>query len=502
MKKGFFVLGNQLFAKEYLPVDTDTPVFMAEDLGLCTYVKHHKQKIALFLSAMRSYADELQGGGFMVCYKSFDLEEKPSTKESFVEGLLRFIKKHKITELHFFEIEDRAFEEVIKAALKRSEVNLIEHPSPMFLTSRDDFGAFLSKYKPFMARFYEWQRKRLKVLVDANGKPVGGKWSFDTENRKRLPKKITLPEEPWSSATRHTQALIPWVNQHFPEHPGVLSEEGWWLPTERRHAKQWLEDFLEQRFHSFGDYEDAISQRGVVLFHSALTPSLNMGLLTPQEVVEAALTYADANSVNLNSLEGFIRQVIGWREFIHGVDRNFGSQQEASNFFGHERILGSQWHDGTTGIPVLDDTIERLDKYGWCHHIERLMVLGNLMLLCEIDPRDAYRYFMEYFVDSSDWVMGPNVYGMALFSDGGIFATKPYISGSNYLIKMSDYPKGPWCDIVDGLYWRFVEKKQQYLKSNPRLSLMLGSLRKMDPARKQRIFEAAETFIEETTQKP
>ena len=472
---------------------------MAEDLGLCTYFKHHKQKLVLFLAAMRSHADELREAGYTVEYHAFDLSKAPEKKPKYLERFTAYLKEHDIQSVEHFEIEDRDFENAFERAVEKAGVATAEHASPMFLTSRELLEERLGKGKPFMARFYEWQRKRLGILVDADGKPAGGKWSFDAENRKRLPKKIDLPEEPWAQPTQHVRDLIPWVNEHFAKHPGALDEKGWWIPTTREQAQQWLADFLEQRFYNFGDYEDAISQRGVILFHSALTMPLNMGLLTPQEIVDAALAYSQANRINLNSLEGFIRQIIGWREFIHGIDRQFGEKQDEENFFGHTRKLGKQWHAGTTGIPVLDDTISHLDQYGWCHHIERLMVLGNLMLLCEVDPKDAYEFFMEYFVDSSDWVMGPNVYGMALFSDGGIFATKPYISGSNYLIKMSDYPKGDWCDIVDGLYWRFVEKKQSYLKSNPRLSLMLGSLRKMDPARKEKIFTAAENFIAETT---
>ncbi|MGB0370833.1 MAG: cryptochrome/photolyase family protein [Opitutales bacterium] len=499
MKSALLILGNQLFAPARLPVDNSTPVFMAEDLGLCTYFKHHKQKITLFLSAMRSYADELRENGYSVHYHRLEFKTSSDSQCTYLERLASFIKTEKIEALHFYEIEDRPFEAAIKELIEELKLEAHEHSSPMFLTSRADFKNYIDQRKPFMARFYEWQRKRLNILVDQKGKPEGGKWSFDTENRKRLPKKITLPSEPWVQATAHSVELIPQVDAYFSKHPGKLSESRWWLPTTREQAREWLSEFLNDRFHSFGDYEDAISQRGTVLFHSVLTVPLNMGLLTPKEVVDAALKHAKEHGINLNSLEGFIRQIIGWREFIRGIDRNFGVLQEERNHFDHQRRLGAQWHTADTGIPVLDETIQTLQDYGWCHHIERLMVLGNLMLLCEIDPKDVYKYFMEYFVDSSDWVMGPNVYGMALFSDGGIFATKPYISGSNYLLKMSDYPKGDWCDIVDGLYWRFVDKKRDCLKSNPRLSLMLGSLKKMDPKRKEKIFAAAENFISEVT---
>jgi len=493
------ILGNQLFEPKLLPVAPGSTVYMSEDLGLCTYVKHHKQKLVLFLSAMRSYADELRAAGFEVHYSAFDLANPPEGGRSYTADLIEFLTTRGIHHCHHFEIEDRPFEATFQTELRAAGIELTEHQSPMFLTSRACFKDYLGDRKPYMARFYQWQRKRLGLLVEEGGKPVGGKWSFDPENRKSLPRNSGLPEEPWAPATEYTADLIPWVDRNFSDHPGVLDIDHWWLPTTRKQSVEWFAGFLAQRFHSFGDFEDAISQRGVVLFHSVLSIPLNMGLLTPQEIICQTVSFAQRQGVELNSVEGFVRQIVGWREFIRGVDQNFGEVQGSRNFFNHERLLGSQWHEGTTGIPVLDDTISRLHTHGWCHHIERLMVLGNLMLMCEVRPLEAYNFFMEYFADSSDWVMGPNVYGMALFSDGGIFATKPYISGSNYLVKMSDHKKGEWCDIVDGLYWRFVEKNQSYLKGNPRLALMLGTLRKMDAGRRKKIFRAAENFIERTT---
>jgi len=187
---------------------------------------------------------------------------------------------------------------------------------------------------------------------------------------------------------------------------------------------------------------------------------------------------------------------------VRGVYQEFGDRQDKSNFWSHEREMTATWYDGSTGIPPLDDAICAAQRLGWTHHIPRLMVLGNLMTLCEIRPASAHRWFMEMFVDSSEWVMGPNVYGMGLFSDGGIFATKPYICGSNYLLKMSDYGKGPWCDVVDGLYWRFIDKHREFFGGNPRLALMPRALDRLDGARRSRIFAAAEDFLRQHTKQP
>ena len=322
-----------------------------------------------------------------------------------------------------------------------------------------------------------------------------GEWSFDADNRKKLPRNVQPPEMVWTTPGAHEKDVIELVRREFKDHPGDAREFCW--PTTRSQAREWLDDFVANRLDDFGPYEDAISSRSVTVFHSVLSPCLNLGLLTPREVIDAALVRVD--EVPVQSLEGFVRQVIGWREFVRGVYRNYSEQQDASNFWSHEREMSPSWHDGTTGILPLDDAIRTAQRLGWTHHIPRLMVLGNLMTLCEIRPSSAHRWFMEMFVDSSEWVMGPNVYGMGLFSDGGIFATKPYICGSNYLLKMSDYKKGPWCEIVDGLYWRFIDKHREFFSGNPRLALMPRALDRLDSERRTRIFAAAEAFLEQHT---
>jgi deoxyribodipyrimidine photolyase-related protein len=190
---------------------------------------------------------------------------------------------------------------------------------------------------------------------------------------------------------------------------------------------------------------------------------------------------------------------MGWREFVRGIYQNFSEVQDSKNFFKHERKLTKNWYEGTTGSPPVDDAIKKALKYGYCHHIERLMILSNIMLLSEIHPEQVHRWFMEMFVDSADWVMGPNVYGMGQFSDGGIFATKPYISGSNYILKMSDYKKGDWCDIWDGLFWRFVGKNSGFLAKNYRMSMMVKTFEKMDATKKKKLMATAESFIQEMT---
>jgi deoxyribodipyrimidine photolyase-related protein len=486
------VFGNQLFSLKHLPPPTETAVFLAEDMGLCTYVRHHQQKIVLFLAAMRAYADELRADGYDVLYRYLDTD----TDDSYEDKLNVALQTSGARRLLHFEIEDKPMESRLIKFADDTGIERREIGSPMFTCSRSDFETFASDNKRLlMADFYKQQRQRLGILIDENGRPTGERWSFDEDNRKKLPKTVTVPDPRWASATAHVTDLIALVEKEFADHPGNAADFRW--PTTRQQAQDWLDDFVANRLDDFGPYEDAMTTRSSTLFHSALTPCLNLGLLTPDEVVEAVLQRVD--DVPLASVEGFVRQVIGWREFIRGIYQNFSERQERGNFWGHERNLTDAWYEGSTGIVPLDDTIQTAQRLGWTHHIPRLMVLGNLMTLCEIRPDRAHSWFMEMYVDSSDWVMGPNVYGMGLFSDGGIFATKPYICGSNYLLKMSDYKKGQWCDVVDGLYWRFIDKHREFFSANPRLALMPRALDRLDNERRARIFGAAESFLADHT---
>ncbi len=488
------ILGNQLFPPDELLKTRCRRIFMAEDLGLCREHRHHKLKILMFFTAMRAYRDELRMLGYQVFYRSIDDDD---FTQDYTAKLASVLAAENINRVAYFEIEDHFFAAKIDQFLAAGEYLHQQHSSPMFLCSRDKFAAFAEGKKALrMASFYQLMRTDLAILLDGDGKPVGGRWSFDEDNRKKLPKDIVLPSLPPPTESANG-ALKLQIEQHFADHPGSM--ENLWMPTTRGQALAWLEHFLAVKFVQFGTYEDAMHSGDQFLFHSALSPLMNMGLLTPREVVDRALAYADEQAVPINSVEGFIRQIIGWREFIRGVYHSHGDTQARSNFWGHDNRLTDHWYLGTTGIPPLDDAIIACRDDGYTHHIPRLMVIANLMTLSRIHPDEIYRWFMEMFVDSSDWVMVPNVYGMGSFADGGLFATKPYLCGSNYLLKMSNYKKGPWCDVVDGLYWRFMQDNLEFFKSNPRLSIMPRALSKLNPERKSMIFACAETFTHTMT---
>ena len=494
--KLYIVLGNQLFPIKYLKdFKDDHIIFMAEDNGLCTYEKHHKLKILLFLSAMRSYADNLKKNNFKIEYVKIDTSD---FKKEYLEKLKKVIKSKKISEITSFEIEDKFFEKKIGDFSKKNKIKWNIIKSPMFLNSREEFNNYLIKNsRPFMATFYKNTRKKLNILMKKDGKPEGGKWSFDEDNRKKLPKDIKIPNFPKITETKHTKNLKPIIQKIFKNHPG--DTKNFWLATEYNDVIKLFDFFLKEKSNLFGDYEDAVDQRNNILFHSALSPYINLGLITPDLIINKILEFHKKNKIRLNSLEGYIRQVIGWREFMRGVYQKYSNEMETRNFFKQNRKMKDSWYDGSTGLPPLDYAIKNALNYGWSHHIERLMILSNIMNLCELKPKTVYKWFMEMFVDSSDWVMVPNVYGMGLFSDGGIFATKPYICGSSYFMKMMDFKKGDWCNTMDGLYWRFINRNRSFFLKNPRLSMMVRIYDKMKVQRKKLILSEAEKFINKNT---
>jgi deoxyribodipyrimidine photolyase-related protein len=493
-QSALLVLGNQLFPVEGVTAAQVDCVVMIEDPFLCRHFAYHQHKLVLVLAAMRAYAQSLQQAGIDVLYQPLDVEQRSATADQFMSTLQHLLAKHEVTELVHFEVEGKAMQANLAGLVQSMGIGHRVLPSPMFLCGREDFAEFLKgRAKPQMASFYKFQRTRLGILVDAEGVPAGGRWSFDEDNRKKLPKNIEPPVLPEVQTDVLVDEVSALVSNTFAEHPG--SVDGFHWPVTRQGALDWLDDFLHHRLALFGPYEDAITQRSNTVFHSVLSPLLNLGLITPNEVVDRTLQFAENNDIPMQSLEGFIRQVIGWREFIRGVYQHFSAVQQQGNFWQHNRQMTDAWYTGNTGIEPLDVAILEAQQSGWSHHIPRLMVVANLMTLCEIEPKAVHRWFMEMYVDSASWVMGPNVYGMGIFSDGGIFATKPYICGSNYLLKMSDYKKGPWCDVMDGLYWRFIENNREFFATNPRLALMPRALDRLRPERKEIIFSAAETFL-------
>ena len=444
-------------------------IFLIEDPLFFSQYNFHCQKLVLHRASMTEFAANCQRLGKLV----FRIESSEIANSSEIGSILH---KRQVQKVLAIDPTDDWLKKRVSQGCDSAGIAIEWLEDPAFLTPDEVMHRWADDRQHYrFTDFYMQQRKRLSVLLDANGKPWGGKWTFDTENRKKLPKGIVVPEMARPAERASVLEAKKYVAKQFPNAIGQIQE--FIYPVTYEDSKSWLSDFVDARLATFGDYEDAISQSETFVFHSVLTPMLNIGLLTPQQVIESVLEKAD--DVSLNSLEGFMRQVIGWREFVRLVYIQAGSRQRTRNSWGLSRKLPTSFYDGTTGIVPFDRSIQRTLKHAYCHHIERLMVLGNLMLLCDIAPNAVYQWFMEMFIDSYDWVMVPNVYGMSQHADGGLMTTKPYISGSSYICKMSDYPKGPWSEIWDALYWRFIDRERKFFSENPRMRVMVGQLDRM-----------------------
>ncbi|MEX0849626.1 MAG: cryptochrome/photolyase family protein [Candidatus Dependentiae bacterium] len=482
--EAILILPTQLLEQHPLLEKKKETVFLVEFERYFSDFNFHKQKIIFHRATMQMYKDFLKKNGHMVVYI-----EHHNSKE-----FEKQIKAKKIDILHCLDPVDTPFEKVLKARCKKIKTALEFYETPLFLTPTDWIKKYFKNKKNFRQQgFYQAQRKRLNILMTQKGNPIGGKWSFDAENRKPLPDSIKIPIFYKPRTNKYQKEAINYVQKHFKNNYG--NAETFFYPTTYPTAKKAFDDFLEKRFAQFGPYQDAIVQNELVLFHSVLSPLLNVGLLTPQDILEKTLAYAKKNKVPINSLEGFIRQLIGWREYVRAVYILEGQEQRKSNFFEHKRKMPKSFWDAKTKIPPVDDAINQALNYAYNHHILRLMVLGNFMLLCEINPNDIYRWFMEFFIDSYDWVMVPNVYGMSQYADGGSMTTKPYISGSNYILKMSDYKKGKWCETWNALYWHFIYKKRNVIKKIPRLAIMYSYLQRIHTKKIQAYIKESDEFL-------
>lgn len=459
MSTAVLIYPHQLF-ENHPAIRTRDRVFLVEEPLIFANYRFHRQKLIFHRSTMKRYlAEQCPDATYVECGSLAETGDIVDLVVALKCDVVRIVDP----------CDDWILNRLrVRCSLHQVRLEVLEDPN--FLTSRKAMSEYLATEpdKLFFTNFYMWQRKRLKILIQG-GKPIGGKWSFDHENRSRLPKDLHVPPLRRPKADSYFEEARQYVRGAFPDAIGDDAFVGY--PTSHREARAWLSDFVSERFAQFGPYEDAISSEDGVLFHSVLTPALNVGLLTPKEVYETAI--AESSKISINSIEGFVRQIIGWREFVRLVYLRRGRRQRTANFWKFERPMPRAFYDGTTGVDPVDHVIRSVLKSGYCHHIERLMILGNFMLLCEIRPDDVYRWFSEFFIDAYDWVMVPNVYGMSQFADGGSMTTKPYISGSSYVLKMSDFRKGSWCQVWDALYWQFIDKHADYFSTNPRMGVMV-----------------------------
>ena len=481
------IFPNQLFKTPSLNKENRT--FLIEEYLFFRQYNFHKQKIHFHRATMKNYEKHLTSMGYRVTY--INALDRNADIRTFLETQVN----EKCT-LYCYHPEDNWLQKRIEENCLKKRIKLVMVDNPLFLASQEELNVFFKKEKKkfFQTSFYKTQRQKFNLLLNEDGKPEGGKWTYDDQNREKYPKDRIPPAIQYPKKNNEFENASTYVQIHFNANFGVINEDKRY-PTNHEEAEAWLNQFLAIRFKEFGPYEDAVVKEYSILHHSLLSPLINCGLLSPKDVVQHSMTYYREKNIPINSCEGFIRQIIGCREFIRGVYVAKGTQERTTNFWGFSRKIPNSFYEGNTGIEPVDDTIHKIKASSYANHIERLMIMGNFMLLCEFDPDEVYKWFMEVFIDSYDWVMVPNVYGMSQFADGGLMSTKPYISSSNYIIKMSNYKKGDWCKVWDALFWNFMDKQRTFFLKNPRMRMLISSFDKMDHTKKENYLITADNYL-------
>lgn len=491
--RSFWIFGNQLSHELELfnHIKEDDVIVMIEATSRATWRKYHKQKLVLIFSAMRHFAEELRDKGYTVDYHEAD---------SFQDAWDDHFTRYDPDEIHYTAVTDAAMEKKLQQFGQKHK--LVEHPDvPLFYLTKKEAVDTIGSTPWRMDRFYRQMRKRFDVLLE-DGKPKGGKWSFDADNRQPPKAGLTFPLPIHFRPDAITKEVIQKVETGFADHPGDITPFVW--PVTRSEARRALKRFIKERLETFGPYQDAMLTDNQDMSHSLLSSSINIGLLTPDVVVQAALE----SDAPLASVEGFVRQILGWREYMRAVYVASMPGYESVNTFKHERDLPHYFWDAETDMNCIHQSVKPVIEKAHNHHIQRLMVLGNFATLFEVSPQQTSDWFNEMYIDAYDWVVLPNVLGMALHADGGKLATKPYIASGKYIDRMSDYCKGckynPKHTTEDdacpfnALYWNFIDKHEERFEKNQRMKMMIRNWQGRDDAVKADILAKARQTLDDT----
>ncbi len=499
------VLGDQLSADLSALIDLDPAhdiVLMMEVQHESTYVRHHKQKIVLVLAAMRHFAHALRTRGVTVDYVKLDA---PDNTGSFSTEVERAVRQHRPTRIVLTEPSEWRVQKLAEgwSALTATPVEIRD--DDRYFASRARFAVWAAGRRSWrMEHFYREMRRELCILMEGE-QPAGGAWNFDHDNRKRLPARLKLPARrrfPPDAITREVMAL---VQQHFPDHFGELAEFGW--PVTRADALLALKDFIAHGLPDFGDFQDAMRAGEAFLFHSLLAPALNIGLLLPREICLAAQAAWQSGAAPLNAVEGFVRQILGWREYVRGIYWVRMPDYADNNALHATRALPDFYWTGDTAMACLHEAISSTAQHAYSHHIQRLMVTGNFALLAGIAPREIERWYLAVYADAFEWVEMPNTLGMAVFADGGQMASKPYAASGAYINRMSDFCSGCAYDVkqkngpkacpFNYLYWAFLIRQKDRLSANPRLAMPYRSLASWPAERAAAVLAEADAFLDQ-----
>lgn len=493
--RAVFILYDQLnlevFPQELL-VQKPLLIFV-ESLKYATAIRHHKQKLVYILSAQRHFAIACNQQGFPVLNLSI---------EGFhAEAVTKFLLEYSHIHLTYMQPSEWDTRSQLMVVAKQFGDRVTMIPNNFFIADAEKFKSKIKKgYR--LETFYRDLRKQTGYLME-DGKPIGGSWNYDKENRKNLPKNVAIPIIAEIAPDHITQEVINFVKAHLPDAFGRLDRFIYAVTRDR--ALDLAKLFIETRLAKFGAYEDAIKTGEPFLFHSVLSIYLNNGLLLPQELCEMAIAAYHQNLAPLNSVEGFVRQILGWREYIRVYYEARMPEARASNHFGFTNNLPQLYWDADTDLRCLKDAVTHVLNYGYSHHIQRLMILSNFSNLTNTNPQQLNQWFYLAYVDAYEWVELPNVLGMSTFADGGILASKPYISGGNYINKMSNCCTQCKYDIKEKtgekacpfnyLYWQFVDQHRESFAENGRVSFMVNTYDKKSADERQAIHQSSVNFI-------
>jgi deoxyribodipyrimidine photolyase-related protein len=504
------VLGDQLSLGLSALRDADKAndvVLMVEVMEEGTYVRHHKKKIAFILAAMRHHASALEREGFRVDYVRLDQAENSG---SFTGEIVRALSRHNATGIVVTEPGEWRVLEMMRDWQTLVGVPVEIRADDRFIATHQEFEAWAKgKTQLRMEFFYREMRRKTGYLM-VGAEPEGGQWNFDADNREALPKQVKAPQRRMFQPDAITREVMALVDARFGDHFGDL--EPFWMGVTRDEALEALDDFLTTGLPNFGRYQDAMRSGEPFLFHGLIGLYLNVGLLDPREVCTAVLLAYARGAAPLNAVEGFVRQIIGWREYIRGIYWLKMPGYTESNWLEARRSLPWFFWSGETRLNCLKQTIIDTKRNAYAHHIQRLMVTGNFALLAGLKPREVEEWYLIVYADAFEWVELPNTHGMVLYADGGVVASKPYAASGAYIDRMSDYcgtcaydpaiKVGPGACPFNLLYWDFVARNSQRLSKNPRMAMPYRSLAKMDPARVAQIRREAEAFLEGTEMSP
>ena len=493
-------LSNEISSLNNIDAENDI-VLICEVFAEATYVKHHKKKIAFLFSAMRHFSEELRNKKkYQVEY--FRLSD-PEPMSSFTQAVEKTLANHKIDEIIVTSPGEYRVLTEINGWQELFGVPVDIREDDRFLCNQFEFRKWSKDRKNLrMEYFYREMRKKYSILMDGD-QPVGGKWNFDIENRKSPNSNFDVPETFSSEPDKVTLDVMKLVEDKFSDHMGVLS--GFHFAVNATQAKLALTQFIDERLKYFGDFQDAMIQGEPWMYHSHIGLYLNCGLLSPLECIQAAEQAYHDNHAPLNAVEGFIRQILGWREFVRGIYWSEMPDYAALNFFEAKRELPAFYWDADTKMNCLHQSVKETSQNAYAHHIQRLMVLGNFALLTGINPAQVNAWFLSVYVDAFEWVELPNVSGMALFADGGYLASKPYAAGGGYINKMSNYCKGcsynvnkkngPDACPFNYLYWDFLKRNRNKLGNNHRVGMMYKVYDRMSDEKKELIAEDSDKFL-------